>query len=547
MIKLTNLLLPISYQEDDVKVLAANKMHISYKQIKKWQYLKKSLDARKKKGLHYVLSIAVTLETPELEQKVLKRNTTSKGMTIGLSSYTPISYEIPDFHNMLCERSVIVGFGPAGMFAAYVLAKAGLKPIVLERGAPVEERTKEVEHFFQTGILNPNTNVQFGEGGAGTFSDGKLHTGIHDPRIQFVLKLFVEFGAPSDILYQAKPHIGTDYLVSVVKNIREKIIEYGGEVHFYAKWCAFEASKQQLQSISYMDVRTKQIYMVKTNVCIMAIGHSARDVFAYLKQEQIAMEAKNFAVGVRIEHLQDTINRGLYGTDVDFEKLPAADYKLAVHLLSGHSLYTFCMCPGGFVVASASEENRLVVNGMSYRKRDGVNANSALLVGISPDQFHSSDPLAGLHFQEKLEEQAFSLGEKPYYAPVCRVEDFLLHKTSKSFGIVKPTYQPGTTFASPDAYLPSFVVESLRDGICKMAQKLPGFDHPDALLTGVESRSSSPVRIIRSADTYQSVSLNGLYPCGEGAGYAGGITSAAVDGIKCAEAVLKSMDLNSRR
>ena len=313
MIKLTNLLLPISYQEDDVKALAANKMHISYKQIKKWQYLKKSLDARKKKGLHYVLSIAVTLETPELEQKVLKRNTTSKGMTIGLSSYTPISYEIPDFHNMLCERPVIVGFGPAGMFAAYVLAKAGLKPIVLERGAPVEERTKEVEHFFQTGILNPNTNVQFGEGGAGTFSDGKLHTGIHDPRIQFVLKLFVEFGAPSDILYQAKPHIGTDYLVSVVKNIREKIIEYGGEVHFYAKWCAFEASKQQLQSISYMDVRTKQIYMVKTNVCIMAIGHSARDVFAYLKQEQIAMEAKNFAVGVRIEHLQDTINRGLYG------------------------------------------------------------------------------------------------------------------------------------------------------------------------------------------------------------------------------------------
>ena len=484
-----------------------------------------------------MLSIAVTLETPELEQKVLKRNTTSKGMTIGLSSYTPISYEIPDFHNMLCERPVIVGFGPAGMFAAYVFARAGLKPIVLERGAPVEERTKEVEHFFQTGILNPNTNVQFGEGGAGTFSDGKLHTGIHDPRIQFVLKLFVEFGAPSDILYQAKPHIGTDYLVSVVKNIREKIIEYGGEVHFYAKWCAFEASKQQLQSISYMDVRTKQIYMVKTNVCIMAIGHSARDVFAYLKQEQIAMEAKNFAVGVRIEHLQDTINRGLYGTDVDFEKLPAADYKLAVHLLSGHSLYTFCMCPGGFVVASASEENRLVVNGMSYRKRDGVNANSAVLVNVTPSDFASSNVLAGIDFQKDLEEKAFVLGGSNYFAPVQRFEDFDNNIKSTFIGTVKPSYKPGYTLANLNDIMPSFVSQTLKDGIKFFDTRLHGFANPDSILTGMETRSSSPVRILRDENLVSNI--HGVYPCGEGAGYAGGIMSAAVDGIKCAIAAIK--------
>ncbi|MGN0584948.1 MAG: NAD(P)/FAD-dependent oxidoreductase [Ruminococcus sp.] len=534
MIKISNYKIPLSKADAPLKELAAAKLKISVYDIIDVKYLKKSIDARKKNDILIVLTIAVTVKN---EKTVLRKFTGNPN----ISSYTEYKYQFPTVVSS-SERPVVVGFGPAGMFAALILAKAGLKPIILERGNSAAERKKSVDIFRKTGKLDTENNVQFGEGGAGTFSDGKLNTGINDPRIKYVFETFVEHGAPDDILYNAKPHIGTDYLVNVVQNIRKTIEDLGGEIKFGAKFTGLEYDKNNCLRMIYF-TQNNMTTSVKTSKCILATGHSARDVFRLLKKENVSLTAKNFAMGLRIEHLQEDLDKCMYGLNAGNNHLPAADYKLAVHLPDGNSLYTFCMCPGGEVVASSSEENRLVVNGMSYHARNGKNANSALLVGVTPEMLQNTDndPLAGMILQEKIEEKAFAAGGFNYNAPVCLVGDFLEGKKSDSFGKVKPTYIPGVQFSMPDDYLPEFMLKTLRQGIPAMGKKLSLFNEPEAILTGVESRSSSPVRILRN-QFYQSVSISGLYPCGEGAGYAGGITSAAVDGIKCAEALIYSMN-----
>lgn len=531
MIKLSNIKVSIDNADRSLKSIAAKKLRIKSDDIKKIICLKKSVDARKNNDICFVYMLAVSVKN---ERSIIKRFENNPN----ISEYISFEYQEPSI-TFSSQRPVVVGFGPAGMFAALLLAKAGLKPIVLERGACAVERRKAVDLFRTTGKLDTENNIQFGEGGAGTFSDGKLNTGINDKRIKHVLEVFVEHGAPDDILYTAKPHIGTDYLINVVQNIRKTIENLGGEVRFGSKFIGYDVTADNsLSCIHY--VRNGEGCTINTDKCILATGHSARDVFRMLKNNNVSLSSKNFAMGVRIEHLQEDLNKCMYGKNFSNDILPPADYKLAVHLPNGHSLYTFCMCPGGEVVASASEENRLVVNGMSYHARNGANSNSALLIGISPESLGKDDPLAGLLLQETLEERAFKSGGGMYQAPVCLVGDFLEHKTSTDFGKVRPTYIPGVKFASPDEYLPDFMLETLRKGIPAMGQKLKLFNDPEAILTGIESRSSSPVRINRNS-FYQSVSVLGLYPCGEGAGYAGGITSAAVDGLKCAESLIDTL------
>ncbi len=527
MIRLQNIRIPLDYREADLYRAAGRKLRIPARQIQKVKIHRRSVDARKRDAIVFLMTLDV--EVPK-EKQLLAKLSGNRDIQLVQDK----RYRVP-----VCQssrRPVIVGFGPAGMFAAYVLARAGLRPIVLERGCAVEDRIQIVKKFRTTGILDPECNIQFGEGGAGTFSDGKLHTGIKDPRIRFVLETFAECGAPEEILWQAKPHIGTDKLCDTVKNLRHKILAMGGEIHFCARMTGYVQQDGSLRCIRY--VQEGEEHEIPADWAVFALGHSARDTLEVLYTRGIALAQKPFAMGVRIEHLQSDINRMLYGNFAAHPALGAADYKLAVHLPNGRSLYTFCMCPGGEVVAAASEEGRLAVNGMSCFARDGRNANSALLVGMNTRDFPDAHPLAGMYLQRQLEEAAFRAGGGNYAAPVILAGDFLAKRESAAFGSVAPTYTPGTAFASPDQYLPGFMCETLRLGIREMDKRLPGFACHDALLTGVESRSSSPVRMLRGED-YCSINVKGIYPCGEGAGYAGGITSAAVDGIRCAEAILK--------
>ena len=427
-------------------------------------------------------------------------------------------------------QPVVVGTGPCGLFAALTLAKAGLKPIVIERGECVESRTQSVNKFNTLAILNTESNIQFGEGGAGTFSDGKLNTGTSSPLINTVLKEFVNYGANENILYESKPHIGTDILVNIVKNMRNEIIALGGEVRFNTKLVDIKQSAGELSSIIVEHDGIKD--EIKTNICLLAIGHSARDTFEMLSKKVI-MEPKPFSIGVRVEHLQDSISYSQYGDK--YNLLPPAAYKLACHLNNGRSCYSFCMCPGGYVVAAASEDEMVVTNGMSYSKRDGKNANAALLVGVTPEDYGSNNVLAGVEFQRKYESLAYKINNS-YKAPCQRYGDLKNNKISSSFGEVKPTYPIGVVEADLRACLPSYVTDSLIEAMPLFDKKIKGFANEDALFTGVETRSSSPVRIMR--DENFSSSIKGLIPCGEGAGYAGGITSAAVDGINCALSVL---------
>lgn len=528
MIRINNIRVPLEFDFSDLKKFCAEKFRISDERIKSVRLSKKSVDARKKTDVHFIISLDIEAKN---EQQLLKKIKNS----VSIEKYV---YHI-DKVSKNVQRPVIVGFGPAGMFASLVLAMAGACPIVLERGADVDTRCKAVESFRFGGKIDPECNVQFGEGGAGTFSDGKLTTGIKDKRISWILEKLVEFGSPEEIIYLAKAHIGTDNLRKVVKNIREEVKKYGGEIHFNSKFFDFEIGENGISAVHYTD--KNGVHVINTDNLILASGHSARNVFEMLYSHNVKLSQKNFSVGVRIEHLRKDINKAMYGDFAEHSALKSADYKLAVHLPNGRTLYTFCMCPGGEVISAVSEEKRLAVNGMSCFARDAENSNSALLVGINTDDYKSSHVLAGMYFQRELEEKAFIAGGADYSAPVTLSGDFMDGKISESFGKVKPSYRPSVKFANPESYLPDFVCESLRLGIKEMGKKISGFDDPEAVLTGIESRSSSPVRIDRN-ENLQSVSVEGLFPCGEGAGYAGGIISAAVDGMKCAEAVIKNIN-----
>lgn len=523
MIRVGNIKVPLDFDFSQLERYCTDKLGIPASKLRSVKLSKKSVDARKKNDVHFNISLDISAKG---EAALLKR----------IKNAVPVekfTYDIPRVSGG--RRPVIVGFGPAGMFAALVLAQAGARPIVLERGYDVDSRVKAVEKFRTTGKLDSACNIQFGEGGAGTFSDGKLTTGIKDRRIRYVLEKLVEFGAPDEILYMAKPHIGTDKLRGTVSELRKRVISLGGEVRFGVRFSGYESEKGHISAAIYTDSDGE--HTIPTDSIILATGHSARDVFELLYERGIDLSQKNFAVGVRIEHLRTDIDKAMYGVLAGHPALKAADYKLVVHLPNGRALYTFCMCPGGEVVAASSEEGRLAVNGMSCFARDAVNSNSALLVNVGSEDYGSDHPLAGMHFQRKLEERAYNAGGGGYSAPVCTVGELMDRQLGDGFGRVVPSYTPAVKKALPDEYLPDFVCESLRLGIAEMGRKIDGFDDREAVLTGIESRSSSPVRINRG-DDLQSLSVRGLYPCGEGAGYAGGIVSAAVDGIKCAEAVI---------
>ena len=523
MLRIQNISLPLDGSQGQLKKKAARILGVKPEVITGLSLARQSIDARKKNDVHYVCTVDVTVAD---EGKVMAR---CRDRNVSLHQRAP--YVFPTVRRTSSLPPVVVGMGPAGRFAALFLARNGLAPIVLERGRPVEERTADVERFWTTGVLNPSSNVQFGEGGAGTFSDGKLTTGTHDPRISTVFRTLVEAGAPADILYQHKPHIGTDVLRDVVKNIRQELIRLGCDVRFSHQLTGLTLRDGAVVGLTVEGPQGS--YDLPCDALVLSPGHSARDTFQMLLEAGVPMEQKPFAIGVRIEHPQSAVSLAQFGPA--WEKLPAADYKLACHLPNGRSAFTFCVCPGGQVVAAASEEGRLVTNGMSHRARDGKNINGGFLVGVGPADFGSDHPLAGVAFQRHWEEAAFQLGGRNYHAPAQTVKDFLARQASKTLGTVEPTYRPGVTPTDLDRCLPDYVTDTLRGALPVFDRKLHGFAAPDSLLTGVETRSSSPVRILRGEDCQSTV--RGLYPCGEGAGYAGGITSAAVDGIRVAEAL----------
>lgn len=533
MIQLANLKLPVNYNDEIIISEISSKLKIPKKSIKKFDLSRLSVDARKKYDIHYIATVDITLD-----ENIIKENfVINKNKKLSLTTVKPYTYYIKQIKKPEISP-VVIGTGPAGLFCGLVLAQSGACPIIIERGRCVDERQKDVNEFWNNGKLNTNSNVQFGEGGAGTFSDGKLNTGTKDIRGKKVLNEFVRFGAPREILYNAKPHIGTDKLPNAVKGIRNEIIRLGGKVLFETKLTNIIIKNNNVCGIEVQNP-DNNVEKIDCTSLVLALGHSARDTFEMLKNKGIAMEQKPFSVGARIEHLQSEINNVQYGDLANTGKLGVADYKLAVHLENGRGVYTFCMCPGGTVVAAASEENRLVTNGMSCFARDGVNANSALLVGVTPNDFGSTDILAGVEFQRRLEEKSYELGGGNYKAPVQRVADFMINKKTTSFGNVIPSYTAKTEMADINKCLPEYIISSMKNGILQMDKKLKGFANGDAVLTATETRSSSPIRILRG-ENLQSINISGLYPCGEGAGYAGGIMSAAVDGIKCAEAIISN-------
>ena len=522
MIRIRDISLPPEHDENQLVYEAARALRISASKIRALRLVRRSIDARKKPDVRIIYTIDVAVDGSE--NKVLKSSGCKKASIAPTSYYKP-----PKAVYQSEQRPVVVGFGPAGMFAGLILAMAGLKPIILERGEDAQTRHEKVQKFFATGELDEISNVQFGEGGAGTFSDGKLNTGVNNPRIGWILEQFVKAGAREDILYDAKPHVGTDMLLTVVQNLRKRIISLGGEVRFCTQVTGILAENDVVTGL-----KTNQ-GEIPCNQVILAIGHSARDTFRMLNDMGIPMEPKPFAMGVRIEQLQSVIDRAQYGAD-DLP-LPPADYKLVRHL-ENETVYTFCMCPGGHVVAATSEEGKIVTNGMSNADRDGINANAALLVSLNPTDFPYEGVLGGMLWQEELEKKAYAHAGS-YKAPAQTVGDFLTGKASTGAMGVEPSYKPGVFWTDLHQILPVKITRALAEALPQMEQNLKGFAAPEAVLTAPETRSSSPVRIQRGED-HQS-ELKGLYPAGEGAGYAGGIMSAAIDGIMAAEALLKTL------
>ena len=542
MIRIEELKINLSQKETLLPKLAAKTLRIPVEQIISYRIVKKAIDSRKKSDVCHVFTVDVEIAD---EQQLLNALLTSKNTDIQkdikhhrIHLAETFHYTIPIFSAPPKSPIVVVGSGPCGLFAALALSKAGLSPLIVERGKTTEQRIADVERFFKTGILNPESNVQFGEGGAGTFSDGKLYTLINDKRSHFIFQTLIECGAPPEIAYDAKPHIGTDILRKVIVNLREKIIALGGSFRFETKLTDIHIKDNTLKSIVLNGTEE-----MSASALVLAVGHSARDTFKMLFDNRLNIVQKPFSVGVRIEHSVSLINRSQYGTFAEHPALPPAKYKLVAHLNNGRSVYTFCMCPGGYVVAASSEENGLVINGMSENKQDGNNSNSAILVNVYPSDFGSAHPLAGIDFQRNIEQKTFELGGRNYHAPIQTVGDFLQDRFSPSLpSELTPTYKPNVTPAKLKECLPDFVVESLKLGIVDMDKRLRGFASPSALLTAAETRSSSPLRIVRNEQGIASV--RNIYPAGEGAGYAGGIMSSAIDGLRAGESIINSSDLD---
>ena len=531
MIRLTEIKLPLDHEEDAILAAIAKKLNIPSEQVLSFNMFKRGYDARKKSKilLIYTLDVVVDNEAQLLEQFANDPHVkVTPDMEYKFVAQAPAN---------LTERPVVIGFGPCGLFAGLVLAQMGFNPIIVERGKEVRERTKDTFGFWRKRTLNPESNVQFGEGGAGTFSDGKLYSQVKDPKHygRKVIEEFVASGAPEEIRYVSKPHIGTFKLVTMIEKMRAKIIELGGEIRFSTRVDDIHMEDGQITGLTLSD--GEQLH---TRHVVLAVGHSARDTFEMLHERGVYMEAKPFSVGFRIEHKQSVIDEARFGKNAGNPILGAADYKLVHHCKNGRTVYSFCMCPGGTVVAATSEEGRVVTNGMSQYSRAERNANSAIVVGISPEEDFPGNPLAGIQFQRELETGAFKLGGENYDAPAQKIGDFLKGRDPSALGDVTPSFTPGIKLTDISKALPAFAIEAIREAIPAFDKKIKGFAGADGLLTGVETRTSSPVCIKRGKD-YQSVNLKGFYPAGEGAGYAGGILSAGIDGIKAAEALALSM------
>ena len=532
MLRLTEIKLPLGHPEGDISSAVVQRLGISAGDLLNYRIFRRGVDARKKNHILFIYTLDVEIRN---EADVLAH----LGSDPHIKPSPDTNYHfVAQAPQNLPSRPVVIGMGPAGLFAGLLLAQMGFRPLILERGKAVRERTKDTWGLWRQGVLNPESNVQFGEGGAGTFSDGKLYSQIKDPRhlSRKVLEEFVRAGAPEEILYESHPHIGTFRLVGMVEKMRETIQTLGGEIRFQSRVDDIEITDGKACGVVLASGER-----IATHHLVLAVGHSARDTFEMLHRRGVYIEAKPFSVGLRIEHPQSLIDRARYGDNAGNPLLGAADYTLVHHASNGRSVYSFCMCPGGTVVAATSEEGRVVTNGMSQYSRNERNANSGIVVGITPEQDYPGDPLAGIEFQRRWESRAFELGGGNYQAPGQLVGDFLAGRPSIKFGEVQPSYTPGVHLCDLSSALPDYAIAAIREALPAFAKQIRGFDLADAVLTGVETRTSSPVRIKRNDDDLQSINTRGLYPSGEGAGYAGGILSAAVDGIRVAEAVALSM------
>ena len=543
MIRITEIKLPLEHQASDIIAAVIKKLGINVTDLVEYTIFKRGVDARKANAILLAYTLDVTVKG---EAKVLAK--LKKEPNVKLAPDTSYKF-VAQAPETLEARPVVVGLGPSGLFAALILAQSGFKPLVLERGKAVRERTKDTFNFWRKSELNTESNVQFGEGGAGTFSDGKLYSQIKDPNHygRKVLNEFVSAGAPKEILYVSHPHIGTFRLVSMVEKMRETIIALGGEIRFESRVDDIEIAPDATGQNQVQALILASGERIAANHVVLAVGHSARDTFEMIHKRGIFIEAKPFSIGFRIEHPQSLIDNARHGPNAQHPILGAADYKLVHHASNGRSVYSFCMCPGGTVVASASEKGCVVTNGMSQYSRNERNANAGIVVGITPDVDFPGDPLAGMELQRKWERQAYLLGGSTYQAPGQLVGDFLANQPSTEFGAVTPSYTPSVHLTNLDTALPEYVISAIREAIPQFAKQIKGFDLADAILTGVETRTSSPIRIKRNDDNLQSINTKGLYPTGEGAGYAGGILSAGVDGIRVAEAVALSIRYPTER